>query len=295
MHTWPYLRTLAARIVDICVLGSQRAIRRSTRHPSQGVVDEICHLQLISFNATITLKFPPHRSACVHARIYVTMIIKHKQDEYLATSGARAMTWDEVQEFGGQPFQPASPSSISSSHSSTELSSYAMVSHSEAAHSTVSPAASISLATLPAELVLATAQYLQYPDLLALRHTHPRFLNTKLLSTSNRIQKVDWLVDRRLRGLEVPMHKQLRLDSDAAFCSQAEVRAIMRRRLRHGECAPGPGGCLLVDGSECGGPRSPLRRAERFGRDGWVSWGPTTVLVIGLALLLALAMDRSDG
>lgn len=157
-----------------------------------------------------------------------------------------------------------------------------MVSHSEAP--------TTSLTSLPAELVLAIAQHLQYPDLLALRHTHPRFLNTKLLSTSDRIRKVEWLVDRSLRGLDVPKRQKLRLDSDAAFCSQAEVRAIMRRRMRHGECATGPGGCLLVEGANCGGPKAPARRAERFRGDGWLSRRAglvSALLVLGLAVFLA--------
>ena len=224
------------------------------------------------------------------------MVVRQRQNHITSDNSPTTGNRNDVQEVRDGPFQStANPSSLSlNSLSST----YDMISRSEIPQT---PALPTTLSALPAELLLLIAQHLQYPDLLALRHTHPRFLNTKLLATSNRIHKVDWLLDRHARGLDVPMHSGLRMDSDAAFCSQAEVREIMQRRLRHGECRAGKAGCLLVEGWDCGGGEkrrigSPWRSGRRrkwMGDDGgrmlWVG-----VLVGVLAVLVVVLRSRLD-
>lgn len=94
-------------------------------------------------------------------------------------------------------------------------------------------------------------------------------------------QHVDWILARAAAHLAIPRRTACELRSDAAFCRNGEVRAIIRRRCRHLDCRPGPGGCTVVEGADCGGPRR------------WSA--PTTgpgvmVAVLELATVLAAVM-----
>ncbi|KAL9630202.1 MAG: hypothetical protein Q9164_006539, partial [Protoblastenia rupestris] len=106
---------------------------------------------------------------------------------------------------------------------------------------------------LPLELQLHIASYLPYPDALALKHAHPHLYT---LATTNVKQKVSWLISRHERGLKCPDRKCI-LKTDTLFCSgeNGQVRRLMEKRRRHGECKEGKGGCEVVLGRTCGGPR----------------------------------------
>ena len=107
---------------------------------------------------------------------------------------------------------------------------------------------------LPPELLAHLCDYLPYPDLLSLRHTHPYFYHTPVLATNRNIWlKVSWLLDRKERGLPCPHSHQTIFKTDREFCGGREVKKILVRRRRHWECAPGDAGCEVVRGETCGG------------------------------------------
>lgn len=56
--------------------------------------------------------------------------------------------------------------------------------------------------------------------------------------------------------------------TDAAFCSNGggQVRRIMERRRKHGECGAGSGGCEVVVGASCGGAKGRRRVGEFWKR-----------------------------
>ena len=109
------------------------------------------------------------------------------------------------------------------------------------------------LLSLPLELQILIASYLLYPDALALRHTHPQFY---VLVPTNVIQKVYWLISRHERRLKCPDRNCI-MKTDSAFCSSGngEIRRLMEKRRRHGDCKEGQGECEIVVGRTCGGLR----------------------------------------
>lgn len=139
------------------------------------------------------------------------------------------------------------------------------------------------LLILPLELQYLIFPHLSYPDALALKHTHPQFYH--IINTSVRM-KVAWLLERKERGLEWPQ-KMCAMKTDALFCVD-EVKEIMEKRRAHGECAAGDGGCEVVLGTTCGGPKR-VRRGRavqklltsRIGRPG----ATMTIWILGLLLM----------
>lgn len=152
-----------------------------------------------------------------------------------------------------------------------------------------SPVTPSRLLSLPLELLLDIIPMLPYPDALALKHSHPSFYN--MVNTSVRL-KVSWLLDRKVRGLPTPQ-QMCCLKSDAEFCNGGlaggwekgrrrgkvkpahgadQVRSIMARRRRHGECKDGR--CEVLVGRRCGG-RNELddMKLELFGMRRWGSQG----------------------
>ncbi|MCJ1357123.1 MAG: hypothetical protein MMC33_007119 [Icmadophila ericetorum] len=123
------------------------------------------------------------------------------------------------------------------------------------------------LLSLPPELLPHITSHLLYPDILSLRHSHPSFYYSSLLSTNTNVRlKVAWLLDRKERGLDCPDGKnrrwgrsaRLSLTTDRDFCKRSadgEVSRIMEKRRRHLECKGGEGGCEVVRGDSCGGGR----------------------------------------
>ncbi|KAG7004826.1 hypothetical protein G7Y79_00023g054100 [Physcia stellaris] len=143
------------------------------------------------------------------------------------------------------------------------------------------------LLALPPEILIDIIPMLPYPDALALKHTHPSFYN--LVDTSVRL-KVAWLLDRKVRGLPTPQ-KMCCLGSDSDFCNgglagvwgkgrrrakvedgASQVKSIMARRRRHGECEGGR--CEVLVGWRCGGRRElDDMKIELFGMRRWGSRG----------------------
>jgi hypothetical protein len=122
-----------------------------------------------------------------------------------------------------------------------------------------------SLLSLPPCILPSLFSLLPYPDALALRHTHPYFYYSPLLSTDRNVRlKVAWLVERKTRGLPVPTNSRTRFNTDAAFCASKEVKEIMVKRRRHGDCKGGEGGCEVVQGASCDGMGQKRQR--------WRSW-----------------------
>ncbi|OAX81654.1 hypothetical protein ACJ72_04009 [Emergomyces africanus] len=105
---------------------------------------------------------------------------------------------------------------------------------------------------LPTELHAHIASYLSYPDALALKHTNAYFYT---LVQTGLVLKVNWILERCQLKLRVPF-TSCEFRTDQTFCN-GEIREIMEIRRRHQECRPGAGGCLVVEGSSCGG-RTPF-------------------------------------
>ncbi|KAL2366457.1 hypothetical protein RJZ56_000502 [Blastomyces dermatitidis] len=131
---------------------------------------------------------------------------------------------------------------------------------------------------LPTELHAHIASYLSYPDALALKHTNRYFY---ALVQTGLVLKVNWILERCRLKLRVPF-KSCELRTDQTFCN-AEIREIMEKRRRHQECKPGSRGCLVVEGSSCGG-RTPfwlLGSRELF-------WGRKEVKLDYFALIIGI-------
>ena len=76
------------------------------------------------------------------------------------------------------------------------------------------------------------------------------------------------------------------LSSDEKFLANRDVQWLLRARWRHEECAIGvEGGCEVVVGTTCGGPKGQARkmRRRRYG-----VWEVMAVAVVLLAVALSL-------
>ena len=136
------------------------------------------------------------------------------------------------------------------------------------------------LLRLPADLLPHLRAYLPYPDLLALRHTHPYFYYSPLVSTNTNVRlKIAWLVDRKERGLPCPTHTSTLFKTDREFCASTEVKLIMARRRRHKDCTGGKGGCEVVTGRSCEGS------GERGMERDWLWSVVVVILAISLVYL----------
>lgn len=111
------------------------------------------------------------------------------------------------------------------------------------------------LLQLPRELLYEISGHLAYPDLLALKLTCHDFYYTTNPSVWDR---VSWLLERTRLGLPIPQSRKCSMKTDAAFCSNAEVRQILFDRRKHFECMRyGQAQCVvLLEGTSCTtGPR----------------------------------------
>lgn len=165
-----------------------------------------------------------------------------------------------------------------------------------------SPAPS-PLILLPLELLPYIAVHLPYPDLLALRHSHPHFYYSPYLNTNTNIRlKVAWLIDRKDRGLALPegspsRGKSLILKTDREFCRSAdgEVRRIMERRRAHRDCPAGSGECEVVRGERCR-----VRKRMRYRMVAWLSSHVSleisvSTFVLGLAIIVYMVSRPGNG
>ncbi|KAG5299112.1 F-box domain-containing protein [Histoplasma ohiense] len=101
---------------------------------------------------------------------------------------------------------------------------------------------------LPTELHAHVASFLSYPDALALKHTNTYFYS---LVQTGLVLKVNWILERCRLNLRIPF-TSCEFRTDQTFCN-SEIREIMEIRRRHQECKPGARGCVVVEGSNCGG------------------------------------------
>ncbi|KAL1960833.1 hypothetical protein VTO42DRAFT_5816 [Malbranchea cinnamomea] len=152
----------------------------------------------------------------------------------------------------------------------------------------------ISFRTLPSEIHLQISSYLSYPDALALKHTNRYFYS--LVHTDVAL-KVGWIVDRSIRRLQIP-GKSCEFRSDEAFC-KGEVRTIMEKRRWHLECKSGKGGCLVIEGSTCGGA-SIVRflRRRRLGlllRRKFISMDRQALVIAVLFCCIAILWQQMQG
>jgi hypothetical protein len=140
-----------------------------------------------------------------------------------------------------------------------------------------------SLMDLPAELHLLLSRSLSYPDLLALKHTHPHFY---ALIRTTVYDRVDWLLERPRHGLPLPQ-TMIIMKTDEQFCNHVEIRNFMERRRRHEDCV---GTCLVIgDGTTCEGSLMRMldgawssncrRRKSTY----WLSGSVLAVLVVLIA------------
>ena len=139
--------------------------------------------------------------------------------------------------------------------------------------------------SLPPELHLLLSRSLPYPDLLALKHTHPHFYS---LIRTTVYDRVDWLLERPQHGLPLPQTKCI-MKTDEQFCSHAEIRMFMERRRKHEDCV---GVCFVVEGTRCENAvrrslsASCVRSRPRKRRTYWISGMSLAFLVLLLALIL---------
>ena len=146
------------------------------------------------------------------------------------------------------------------------------------------------LLALPLELQFSLLPLLQYPDVLALKHTCRDFYNLvdSTGSAAGIRRRVAWLVQRHKRGLPCP-HRQCELETDERFCSsgKGQVSQLIESRRRHGECRVGDKGCEIVVGRSCGGSNAtkmrwmPMMGPNNSWHQVWVGWG---MFVVGLLL-----------
>jgi hypothetical protein len=138
--------------------------------------------------------------------------------------------------------------------------------------------------SLPPEIHLHLSRSLLYPDLLALKHTHPRFYS--LIHTTV-YDRVDWLLERPQQGLPLPQTKCI-MKTDEQFCNHVEIRRFMQRRRRHEDC---PGVCFVVEGTVCEGVvRRALREPGRGRRLGKRTYRAAGIAMACFSLVLALGV-----
>ena len=128
------------------------------------------------------------------------------------------------------------------------------------------------LLTLPTEIQMLVACHLPYPDLLALKLTHPTFHSLIYPTVYDR---VDWLLSRPAQGLSIPSSAACSFKTDREFVANDEVKTILRRRGRHLECGGSPVRWhgfprCIVNGRMCKGAQ---RRHEKKLRDAERDWG----------------------
>ena len=151
------------------------------------------------------------------------------------------------------------------------------------------------LIDLPTELHLLIAAELPWPDLLAVKHAHPRFYYT-IPTTVH--QRVDWLLSRAPLGLALPQEK-VNLRSDADFCRSREIRTFLQRRRRHQDCRSNENQCLVNPGKKCTSQPAKTSTAVKrswsersYGYIGRLVMPLSCMIGVIVALLAALALGR---
>jgi hypothetical protein len=104
-----------------------------------------------------------------------------------------------------------------------------------------------SLLHLPLELQFLITSHLPWPDLLALRHTHPHFYHN--VPTTVR-QRVAWLISLYPYRPRFP-RENVNMKTDADFCRSHEIQRLLVMRRRHLDCPRDGKRCLVVEGRAC--------------------------------------------
>lgn len=153
---------------------------------------------------------------------------------------------------------------------------------------------------LAPELQLVIISHLPWPDLLALRHSHPYFYHN--MPTTVR-QRVAWLLSRGHCGLGLPQGR-VNMKTDADFCRSDEIRAFLERRRWHLDCRGKGKRCLVIEGHAC--PAKVMGVGKAFKvmtmreRRLWLGGGRLSpsplamswLLVLAVAVLVALMFQR---
>src|SRR4051812_44718288 len=114
-------------------------------------------------------------------------------------------------------------------NTSTMTSRLAMHSATSSNHHNNFQPSKITLLLLPTEIQDSIISFLSYPDLLALKHTHPHFYR---IVVTTKHQRTAWLSERAEQRLPLPQ-RTCRWNTDADFCQSEEIREFMERRRRH--------------------------------------------------------------
>jgi hypothetical protein len=147
-----------------------------------------------------------------------------------------------------------------------------------------------SLLQLPMEIRLLIQSNLSWPDLLALKHTHPSFYHNPPTTVS---QRLSWLLSRGRCGLNFPREK-INMRTDADFCRSHEIRTFLERRRWHLDCRRDGSCCLVFDGRSCPTPVGDLatlpksvkaRKNNSLSGSFNLFWVPGLIIVVVLAVL----------
>jgi hypothetical protein len=159
----------------------------------------------------------------------------------------------------------------------------------------------LTILHLPPELHLLIFSHLPWPDLLALKHTHPYFYHN--IPTTVR-QRVTWLLSRAPCGLGFPQEK-VNTKTDTDFCRSREIRTFLERRRWHLDCHWYRKHCLIFEGQGCpehvrGGAKGKRVMPWKERRLWWVdgkglpsSWGLLWMLGLLMAVLVTLIANNS--
>lgn len=112
-----------------------------------------------------------------------------------------------------------------------------MSTHYLATHVELRPTSSGSqLLFLPRELQHQIVDYLDYPDLLSLKLSHPYFQHILLSSRPTIRERIGWVLSRGKQSLSVPHLQKTDFRSDQQFLQNPEVQRILRQRRCHKDC-----------------------------------------------------------
>jgi len=148
-----------------------------------------------------------------------------------------------------------------------------------------------TLLNLPAEVQVLIASNLPFPDLLALKLSHPYFYRIIHPTVYDR---VNWLLDRPRLGLPIPSQTKCVMKNDVVFVANKEVKEMLKRRRLHLECVDvgKDGTCLVLEGWKCPKAGTSAMRKRLLRKQMYVFW---EVLKNYLAVLFTIDIDPRIG
>ncbi len=150
----------------------------------------------------------------------------------------------------------------------------------------------ISLLHLPFELQLHITSDLPWPDLFALKHTHPHFYHSMPTTVG---QRVDWLVRISCGPCSLGWpQSQVNMATDADFCRSYEIRRSLLLRRWHLDCRSDGRYCLLAQGQDCPPPThlvpKGLRARMEVKTNFWQKMGKVSLVAVYLWSAMGLLM-----